>query len=233
MLKGLGRIHIPDPEDKKYPMRAALRPRALPTSRYYKTGTHLPLDQGQTGTCVAHAWTGFLFAALTMSKTAPSAFDTYRGIVAIDEFKDNDGEASAPNDQLQYGTSVRAGAKYLQERNDLVNYVWSRDADEMAAWLLSGHGTIVLGTTWYWDMGDLDKKGFANPTGGVAGGHAYLAIGYNRRTQAFRCLNSWGKEFGDAGRFWIHRADMDKLVKEEDGEACAAVQFVVPPVKVA
>jgi len=229
MLGGLGRIYIPDPNDKQYPMRAALRPRALPERRYYQTGRHLPLDQGKTGTCVAHAWTAFLYAALTMSKTAPSPFDTYREIVKIDEFEDNDGEANAPNNQLQYGTSVRAGAKVLQARGDLVSYVWSKSADEMAAWLLSGHGTIVLGTTWYWDMGDL-KDGYAYPTGGVAGGHSYLCIGYNRKVKAFRCLNSWGPEFGDNGRFWIMHHDMDKLVKEEDGEACAATQVVIHPV---
>lgn len=229
IVRGFGRLYAPDPEDKKYPMRAALRPRQLPVARYYQTGKHLPLDQGQTGTCVAHAWTGFLYAALTMSKKAPSPFDTYRQIVAVDEFPENDNEATAPDDQLQGGTSVRAGAKVLQARGDLVNYVWSNDADEMAAWLLSGHGTIVLGTNWYWDMSDL-KKGFAVPTGGLAGGHSYLAIGYNRRMMAFRCLNSWGEEYGVNGRFWIHHTDMNTLVKAEEGEACAATQVVVQPV---
>ncbi len=233
ITKGFGRRYVADPDDKKYPMRAALRPRALPPRRYYTTGKHLPLDQGQTGTCVAHAWTGFLYAALTMSKSAPAAYDTYRQIVLVDEWPENDNEATAPDSELQSGTSVRAGAKCLQARGDLVNYVWSKDADEMAAWLLSGHGTIVLGTTWYWDMSDLTKDGFANLGGGVAGGHSYLCIGYNRVTMAFRCLNSWGSEFGDKGRFWIHHKDMNKLVKEEEGEACAATQVVVHPVTTA
>ena len=230
---GLGRRFIPDPEDRKYPMRAVLRPRAIPQQRYYQTGRQLPLDQGNTGTCVAHAWTAFLYAALMMSRTAPSPYDTYREIVKVDEWDDNDFEATSPRIQdLQFGTSVRAGAKVMQAQGHLKNYVWSRDADEMALWLLTGQGTIVLGTTWYWDMGDLRDGGFAYPTGGVAGGHAYLAIGYSRNYKAFRCLKSWGSEFGAKGRFWIHHQDMDKLVKLEDGEACAAVQQVVLPVVV-
>jgi len=227
LTRGFGRIAEPDPRDSRYPMRLMLRPAPVPSYRYYRTGKHLPLDQGQTGTCVAHAWTGFLYAALMMDKTADSPFDLYRGIVAMDEFPDNDFEATEANDNLQFGTSVRAGAQYLRTKGHLKNFVWSTSADEMALWLLTGKGTIVLGTNWYWDMGEL-KNGYAVPGGGIAGGHAYLCVGYSKKAQAFRCLNSWGAEFGDKGLFWIHHVDMEQLI-HEDGEACAAVEQTVTP----
>jgi len=225
--RGFGRIPVKDSRDARYPMRLALQPAPVPAYRYYATGVHLPLDQGHTGTCVAHAWTGFLYASLMMDKTAPSPFDTYRGIVAVDEFTDNDVEVTAADEDLQYGTSVRAGAQYLRTGGHLKSFVWSNSADEMALWLLTGKGTIVLGTTWYWDMSDL-QEGYAIPGGGVAGGHAYLCIGYNKKAQAFRCLNSWGPEFGEKGRFWIHHQDMEDLI-QDDGEACAAVEQKVVP----
>lgn len=223
MKHGFGRIHVPDARDASYPMRAALRPGVLPNSRYYVTGPKLPLDQGQTGTCVAHAWTGFLLSAPLMCKDAPSAFDTYRGIVAVDEFSDNDFEATAPNDQLQYGSSIRGGAKYLQSQGRLASYVWAESTEDMARWLLTGRGTITLGTDWHWNMSDLDAKGVAHLGGGIAGGHAYLCIGYSRVRKMFRCLNSWGMSFGSHGRFWIEEDDMGVLLSAQ-GEACAAVE---------
>lgn len=230
-MPGFGRIHSPDPNDRKYPMRMLLRPTKLPVHRYYRLGPYLPLDQGDTGTCVAHAWTGFLDAAPMMCKDAPSPYDTYRGIVATDEFTENDDEANAPDANLQMGTSVRAGAKYLQGKGFLKSYVWANNADEAAAWLLSGKGTLVAGTNWYYGMSDLDRDGYAVPEGGVLGGHSYLVIGYNRVTKSFRIINSWGKDWGTKGKCWIHHMDMDKLIKE-DGEMCAAVEQLVKPVEV-
>lgn len=229
MTRGFGRIPAPDARDAAYPMRAALRPGPLPTSRYFLTGSHMPLDQGQTGTCVAHAWTGFLFAAPLMCKDAPSAFDSYRGIVLADEFTDNDFEASQPNSNLQFGTSVRGGAKYFQAQGRLASYVWAESTGDMALWILTGRGPVVLGTDWHWNMSDLDAKGVAHIGGGIAGGHAYLCVGYNKTRRMFRCINSWGDSFGEHGRFWITEDDMAVLLSAQ-GEACAAIEQKVKAV---
>lgn len=225
-----GRRPAPDSRDSRYPMRRLLGMQDLSkyaSHRYYPTGPHLPLDQGQTGTCVAQAWTGFLYAALKMDKTAPSPFDTYREIVKVDEFDDNDVEATAADADLQAGTSVRAGAKVLQAQGRLASYVWATNADEAGVWLLKGNGTLVLGTNWYQGMSRL-ANGLATADGNILGGHAYLCVGYNRYTRLFRCLNSWGADFGDRGRFWIGYDDMNRLLAE-DGECCAAVERVVAP----
>ena len=227
MTPGFGRLPAPDARDARYPMQLLLRPAALPSFRYYQTGPHLPLDQGQTGTCVLHAWGAFLYAALIMDKVIESPFDMYRATVGLDEFSGNDHEMMAPNEELQYGTSVRAGAQYLRSKGHLKNFVWAHSADEMALWILTGKGTIVNGTRWDWGMSDL-KEGYAIPDGNVAGGHAYLVIGYNTKSRAFRCLNSWGPTFGENGRFWIHHDDMNALILD-DGEACAAVEQKVVP----
>jgi hypothetical protein len=231
-IGGMGRIVAPDSKDRRYPMAAALRPMSLPKQRYYAVPSKLlPMNQGETGTCVAHAWRAFLLCSPIQCLNAPDPFSLYRGLILLDEFADNDDEVGKPTEELQFGSSVRGGAKYLQQLGHIKSYVWSRSADEMAAWMLAGHGTIVLGTTWHWGMSDLDSKGFASISGGDAGGHAYIAIGYSRVHQAFRCLNSWGRDFGDAGRFWIRKADMNRLIKD-DGEACAAVEQLVLPVTV-
>ncbi len=69
-----------------------------------------------------------------------------------------------------------------------------------------------------------DDRGLVVPTGGIAGGHAYLISGYNRLTKKYRCVNSWGEFWGQRGRFWIREEDMHRLLFELDGEACAAVE---------
>jgi len=45
-------------------------------------------------------------------KSGPTPWDIYRGAVAVDEWSDNDDEASLPDGDpgMDSGTSVRAGA---------------------------------------------------------------------------------------------------------------------------
>lgn len=222
-----GRRYAEDVRDRLHPMRAHFvqPPQYIPKSRYYNPGHLLPLDQGATGTCVAHAWIAFLCAALVVTPNPPDVFDTYRGIVLIDEFPDNDFEAKEANGNLQLGTSVRGGAKYLQSLGKVKSYSWTSTPEEMAQWILLNKGTIVLGTNWDWDMMETDRKGFVHRGGDLAGGHSYLCIGYDSVRRAFRCLNSWGRSWGQQGRFWVKYEDMQSLLDEE-GEACAAIEQV-------
>lgn len=225
----LGRRSAPDVRDRAYPMRSVMPSFALRPYRYYKTGSFLPMDQGATGTCVAHAWRGFLLAAPLMCPTPPDAFDLYRRIVLLDEWTDNDHEATSTNNSaLQSGTSVRAGVKHLQELGFIESYVWAASAEECARWILT-RSTIVMGTNWTSGMDHPDyRTGMAQVTGPSLGGHAWLLTGYNRLTKVFRAMNSWGTLWGREGRFYLSYNDLDKLIKE-DGEACAAVEQRVTP----
>lgn len=48
------------------------------------------------------------------------------------------------------------------------------------------------------------KKGFMPmPQGGMLGGHAVLAVGYDMTTRFILVRNSWGKSFGIGGYFWM------------------------------
>jgi hypothetical protein len=42
------------------------------------------------------------------------------------------------------------------------------------------------------------------PNDRILGGHAVVAVGYSDSKTAFLCRNSWGREWGDDGNFWIH-----------------------------
>ena len=211
-MPAFGRLHAPDERDRHFPMSAVLRAAApLRTERFYRTGP--VLNQGDLPQCVRFAWWQFLRSAPIMTAIELSG-DFYTECQRADEWPGEDYD----------GTSVRAGAKVLQDKGRLASYVWSWSAAEMRDWILRSHGTVVMGTNWYSGMNTPSPRtGFVPLTGALVGGHAYLCIGYSERRGAFRFINSWGATWGQRGRFWTKGEDVDRLLKE-DGEACSAVE---------
>lgn len=240
-----GRRIAPDPRDNNFPFRLTLDPlreqffpRGLPPgTRHYRQAA--VLDQGETATCVAYAWCGWAYGAPLMTKPAvlPTPYNLYREIVAIDEWDDNDHEATAPDHALQSGTSVRAGVKILRKRGHVASYLWTHDVEDIRAWHLAGLGGVVLGTLWTTGM-DKPVDGILRGSGRVLGGHAYKTAGWSdtlkvrystlRTVRAARVLNSWGRSWAQSGRAWLPEDDL-QLLLDEDGECCAAVEQVLRP----
>jgi hypothetical protein len=209
---GLGRIAAPDSRDRLHLMAAVLIPAApRPAFRYYASGG--VLDQGPTSSCVGHAWRAWMSAAPVMTKAGPDAFKIYDEAKFVDEWPGEDYD----------GTSVRGGAKVLYTAGYIASYVWAWDAETVADFILSGQGTVVMGTEWTYAMFEPDAKGFLHPTGPIAGGHAWLLVGYSRTRGVFRMQNSWGREWSQNGRAWITGEDLQTLIRW-DGEAAAAVE---------
>jgi hypothetical protein len=184
------------------------------------------LNQGDTGTCVGHAWRNFLRCAPIQTKKAePSPFDIYRAAVLKDTWTDNDDEANLPDGDggLDFGTSVRAGAEALTDLGLLKSYVWSFALQPAVEWVLT-NGPVVLGTNWYSSFRP-DKEGIVRISADarVAGGHAYLWRGVDTRRALALCSNSWGDDWGKSGEFLLPFRDLERLI-HEDGEACSAVQ---------
>jgi hypothetical protein len=214
------------------PAIAAAFPRGLPPgSRYYAPGA--VLDQGPTGTCVAHGWASWSYGAPLMMRPDrfPKPFDLYRECVMADEWEDNDIDATQPDAGCQSGTSVRAGAKVLQRRGHVKSYLWARSVEDVRAWHLAGFGGVVLGINWTDSMFDTDRNGFITYRGPVIGGHCIRTTGWSDDREAVRIQNSWGTGWGDHGRAWIRAADLARLI-QDDGEACAAIEQAVKPARI-
>lgn len=215
--RGLGRLPSVDHRDRLFLMREVVPAEAPPvTTRHYRCGPIL--DQGATPSCVGHAWRQFLSSALMMTRTGPDAMTIYREAQRRDEWAGED----------YAGTSVRAGAKYLKEQGRIIAYFWAWHVDDVRRWLLSGRGVIVVGTDWPSGFLEPDRQGFVRDTQDSVGGHAYVVSGYSDKLGAFRCVNSWGRSFGDNGRFWLPAETLQRLITD-GGECVTAIETTAAP----
>jgi hypothetical protein len=239
-MPGFGRRFEVDDRDRNFLMRRMLpdaRALTLPVRKTWSINAKA-LDQGDTGTCVGHAWRNFLRCApIKTEKAGPSPFDIYRAAVLKDSWSENDEEAQLPDGDpgLDFGTSVRAGAEAVTDFGHLKSYVWAFSLQPTVEWVLT-QGPVVLGTNWYSSLSQPDAQGIARITARatVIGGHAYLLRGVDTRSALARCSNSWGDGWGKSGEFFLPFTDLERLILE-DGETCSAVQkslnpqAVVPP----
>lgn len=82
---------------------------------------------------------------------------------------------------------------------------------------------VIVGTNWTNGMFKPNKAGFVKPTGSIAGGHEYLALGIDYATQTLTFLNSWSDTWGPlGGRFLMSFADFGKLLANQ-GDVTAPI----------
>ncbi|WP_292627573.1 C1 family peptidase [Mesorhizobium sp.] len=97
--------------------------------------------------------------------------------------------------------------------------------DQIKAQLYMGHPVVVSLHT----AESLDKfRGksvYRNTSPAKAGGHAITVVGYDERRQAFRAINSWGKNWGDKGFAWIAYETI-----KQDGKEAYAMRLSKAPV---
>ncbi len=211
-----GRLEIEDERDKQYPMSAVVPAFSDRTYRYWND-TQWWGDQGRKPWCVAYAWLHWAEdGPVTHQEIAPplaSPKYVYDRSQQIDQW---------PGENYN-GTSVRAGAKSLQELGIILGYTWANNVHEIVRALLET-GPVVIGSRWYSGMSSPDINFVMNPTGSVLGGHAYVLNGVNKNKKLFRMKNSWGRGWGDNGRAWISFNTVNTLLMY-GGEACLATEI--------
>ena len=216
---GLGRRHCFDERDRRFRMASP------PTERTFRNWLSPgPIwDQGWTSQCVAYATNRYLISHPIVNKIAMPHKTLYHEAQLIDEWPGEDYD----------GTSVRAAFKVLKRLGYVESYGWGYDIETIIRHILS-FGPVVMGTDWTWDMDNPDEHGYVYPTGGVAGGHAFMVPCANRLRKnpdntigAFRIFNSWSKDWGQNGKAWISFDAMEMLIKglEWPGEACTAKEI--------
>lgn len=173
------------------------------------------LDQGNYGTCVGNGWAQW-------GNTSPIN-DSYVESDARAIYYDATVYDGAPDSTYQQGATVRSGAKAMQKRSRLSVYAAATTLDDAIQWIMT-KGTVVFGTDFMYDMETPDANGLVHPTGGVAGGHCYLGVGYDPTTELIQFLNSWGSSWGLTGHFFMKKSEFQTLF-DSSGEAWTSVEL--------
>jgi len=203
---------------------------SLPDSRDYRLGDYLPrdvlrwprrsrlwefhehtLDQGQTSHCTGFAACHWRISA-PVKERLPNQIghDTYYAIKRMEGNPDGEG-----------GATMRGLARALVAGGFADTYAFANSVAEVKDYVLN-HGPILAGTMWTDDMFEPDANGILHPTGGLAGGHAWLVRGYVRGGY-FYGMSSWGEGWGRRGNFYIHERDLEYLMRMY-GEFVAVMQ---------
>lgn len=214
--RGLGRVYQPDTRDANYRLADLLPPYPQTSGKkLWQVGQ--VLDQTTFPYCVGYAFRDWLDAAPIGEALSipPSAETIYHEAQALD------GDPS-----VHEGTSVRAGAKAIQNRGLIASYHWATSVDDIVLYLLNC-APVILGTDWFDRMFTPSKAGLISIGGQLAGGHAYLAYGVDTAKRHISIMNSWGPSWGVNGTALMTFTTLKRLLADH-GEACAAIGKVMP-----
>lgn len=170
------------------------KPPAPKARRYVLCEDASQLDQSATPHCV-----GFCWSQWHNSEPVVGQYTNADGHAVYYECKVIDGEPNAEN-----GSNTRSGAKTMQNRGRLGEYVFAGSVDEIVAWLLTKKSPVSTGTDWDGPMFTPDSNGYLHPNGNPEGGHEWLIIGYDDgdpddpfdKEPHFVMQNSWGLGWG-------------------------------------
>lgn len=211
-----GRLVEFDDRSRDFPIMALASP-ATSKPRSYTWRCDETLDQGNSSSCVGHAWAHEIAARPAVDRVDSGlAFELYRRAQQIDYWP---GEEPA-----YYGTSILAGAKAAQQTGRIGEYRWAFGIDDLV-WAVGYRGPAVVGVNWLHGMFLPDSEGIIRATGPSAGGHAVMVNGVSLRRGLLRVHNSWGSEWGESGAAYIPIEDMARLL-DEQGEACIPVERI-------
>jgi hypothetical protein len=216
----LGRTLEHDPRSRNYAF--ARRTVAKPVNRLWASGP--VLDQGEIGSCEGNTGAEWLNSALNAGNRAafnaklkrtkgrylaePDAVSLYSVATHVDD--DGIDTVYPPDDT---GTSAVGIAKAMKAAGAITGYQWTFGWDHFLAAI--DVGPVMLGTNWYSGMFDVNKQGYVEISGDLAGGHAYLGKGIDYKNERVRCRNHWTKQWGLAGEFYLSFKTLQRLLNEQ------------------
>ncbi|KAH7818811.1 putative cathepsin B1 cysteine protease [Monocercomonoides exilis] len=140
-------------------------------------------DMGCNGGYMDHAWAWTKSHGVTTEKCMP--YQSGSGRVPACPAKCVNGSAIVRNKSVSY---KKLNAQQMMEE-------------------LYENGPISVAFTVYYDFMNYKSGVYVHKTGGIAGGHAVLCVGWGveDNTPYWLCQNSWGPAWGEKGHFKILR----------------------------
>ncbi|HWA22341.1 MAG TPA: C1 family peptidase [Caulobacterales bacterium] len=228
------RPDLPDARDHLFALR---RPRTLPASVSLRDKLGPVQDQGELGSCTAHAAEGaywFLHPGCALSR-----LKLYYDERVIEGTVNEDAgamirtsvkalskagaarEALWPYDVAKFTRKPAAAAVKDGKRHTIAAY--QRLAPSQYRACLAGGSPFIIGFSVYESFESdatastgrvtMPKRGES-----MIGGHAICVVGYKKRWGAmhYECRNSWGADWGNAGYFWMPAAYLENLSLADD-----------------
>lgn len=186
------------------------------------------LDQGSLGSCTAQAGIGCLGtdpnydtvpADSRYPLTEQGAVHLYSDATQVDPYP---GEWP-PDDTGSDGLTV---AKVLQAAGMIAGYTWAFRLDDALKALTTG--PLITGIPWYNSMFSPSDEGLVKIFGGLAGGHEIVVDEYDESRGWVGFTNSWGADWGLAGRFYLQAEDYGTLLAQQ-GDVTAFAPVTAPP----
>lgn len=171
------------------------------------------LDQGQIGSCTGHAG---IYAINTAPHT-PMEYPIFQpdedGALALyssAEAVDGDGPYP-PNDHGSSGLSI---VKVLANPEFKIISSYQHTFTLNDALKALTIYPILVGMNWYQYMFNPDPDGRVHPIGAIAGGHEVMAYKIDTENGRIWFRNSWGKNWGVNGCFYITWEDFATLLSQ-------------------
>lgn len=222
-MPGLGRIPEKKAEQENYLLSEAMRREApveeWPEKRFWVST--VVLDQGNTGTCVGHGFAHRMEdGPIKRPDEEIDPYQIYKRATLLDPWPEND------DGNVNFGTSVDAGALACKQLGYISNFFWAWDMTTAEEFVLT-RGSLVIGVTWYEEMFEPVFREIApgidrwiiEPRGPAVGGHCLIVNGRNRELKTWRLKNSWGRGWGVEGQVSMRDDDLESLLAD-GGEFC-------------
>ena len=178
------------------------------------------LNQLQLGSCTGNGGIGNINTSPFSLNTKVYTPDEAGAVNLYSDAEKIDGGAGYPPEDA--GSSGLSIAKALLNAGLISNYYHCFTLEQTLAALTQF--PILFGSNWYADMFNPDPDGRVHITGNLAGGHEYLGRQSNIENGQIWWDNSWGEDWGVAGRFYLTFEDFATLLSQ-NGDAIV----LIPP----
>lgn len=235
-----GLLFLDEKAYRSIPLASKPAPRNLPAEIDLGESFPPPGDQGNQGSCVGWAvayalkshqerlernWSlasrDHLFSPAYIYNQIRLTEDCNGGTYFATAFGLLQREGVVPLSDFEYNASTCStipGATLKQSARQFAIAGWWRVdlGDPSILKLMLNLGMpVLIGITVDQNFQNLQAGQIYDTQGGeVAGGHAVVIIGYSDSRQAYKILNSWGKQWGDGGYGWIEYATFKRIVNE-------------------
>ncbi len=225
-----GRLYLPQFRDTEHMLTPARLAgiRAVQTKRRARPWRYGDvLDQGRTSRCVVFTYAAFRQAAPFYCRSVG-----WRDVDFTSRYLEAQKHDEIPGENYD-GTTARGALKHAQSLGEVSEFLWvpPTDGEDIAREYLLTRGTLMLGTEWPTAFFTPGKNGYVEPGGEQRRdmGHEYLLRWYygprhRKYPDTYECINSYGRSYGDGGKFRM-KADVFRwLVWQCNGDLVSPIE---------